>query len=207
MRLDGRNFPLLSSPEGNPFELLAQLRTLPMGQVKDWQLYFRFGERCGPIRLFVVRKSQAAAERAKRKVRRKAQDEGRPLQAATLDLSEYLLVLTSLDPAAWSAANVLELYRCGWQVEPAFKRLKRLLKLGHLPKKDPDSSGAWLQLKLLLALITEKLCEDARFFFPGATGLSRSRWAAWQEILDSVLTALRYPLSLPELIWRGVQVR
>jgi hypothetical protein len=26
-----------------------------------------------------------------------------------------------------------------------------LLKLGHLPKKDPDSARAWMQLKLLLA--------------------------------------------------------
>jgi hypothetical protein len=37
--------------------------------------------------------------------------------------------------------------------------------------------------------------------------LSRSRWAAWQEMLDAVLTTLRCPLSLPELMRRGVRVR
>ena len=37
--------------------------------------------------------------------------------------------------------------------------------------------------------------------------MSRSRWVAWQEMLDSVLTALRCPLSLPELIRRGVRLR
>ena len=167
VRLNGRNFPLLSSPEAEqPFNLLAQLRTLQVGQVKDWQLYFRFGERSWPIRLCAVRKSRAAAERARRKARAKARDEGRQVQADTLELSEYLLVLTNLEPAAWSATNVLELYRCRWQIELAFKRLKGLLKLGHLPKKDPDSARAWLQLKLLLALITERLCEQARFFSP-----------------------------------------
>jgi IS4 transposase len=88
------------------------------------------------------------------------------VQADTLELSEYVLVLTNLEAEAWSAANILELYRCGWQIELAFKRLKSLLKLGHLPKKDPDSARAWMQLKLLLALITEKLCEAARFFSP-----------------------------------------
>ena len=31
---------------------------------------------------------------------------------------------------------------------------------------DPDSARAWMQLKLLLALVTEKLCYDARFFSP-----------------------------------------
>jgi hypothetical protein len=162
VRLNGRNFPLLSSPEGTPFELLAQLRTLQVGQVKEWQLYFRFGDRCWPIRLCALRKSRVAAERAKRKARRKQHQ----LQADTLELSEYVLVLTNLEPEAWSAANILELYRCRWQIELAFKRLKGLLKLGHLPKKDPASARAWMQLKLLLALITEKLCEDARFFSP-----------------------------------------
>jgi hypothetical protein len=163
VRLNGRNFPFLSRPEAErPFDLLAQLRPLQVGQVKEWHLYFRFGDQCWPIRLCAVRKSRAAAERA----RRKARDQGRQVQADTLELSEYLLVLTNLEPAAWSATNILELYRCRWQIELAFKRLKSLLKLGHLPKKDPASARAWLQLKLLLALITEKLCEEARFFSP-----------------------------------------
>lgn len=75
-------------------------------------------------------------------------------------------MLTNLDAEAWSATNILELYRCRWQIELAFKRLKSLLRLGHLPKKDPDSARAWMQLKLLLALVTEQLCYDARFFSP-----------------------------------------
>ena len=65
-----------------------------------------------------------------------------------------------------SAAHILELYRCRWQIELAFKRLKGLLKLGHVPKKDPESARAWMQLKLLLALVIEKLCYEARFFSP-----------------------------------------
>ena len=77
-----------------------------------------------------------------------------------------MLVLTSLAPEGWSAAQVLELYRCRWQIELAFKRLKSLLQLGQLPKHDPASARAWLQLKLLLALIIERLCHQARFFYP-----------------------------------------
>jgi hypothetical protein len=65
---------------------------------------------------------------------------------------------------SWSAAQVLELYRCRWQIELAFKRLKSLLQLGQLPKQDPASARAWLQLKLLLALLIERLCHQARFF-------------------------------------------
>jgi hypothetical protein len=165
VRLNGRSFPLLTSNH-RPFALLTRLRALKTGQLKTWKLRFRVGEKCWPIRLCALRKSQRAAERAKRKVRRKAQKKQQQLQAGTLEFNEYILVLTNLEADAWSETKILELYRCRWQIELAFKRLKSLLKLGHLPKKDPDSARAWMQLKLLLALVTEKLCYDARFFSP-----------------------------------------
>ena len=37
--------------------------------------------------------------------------------------------------------------------------------------------------------------------------MSVSRWRAWQEMVDSVLTTLRGPLSLPDLIRRGPRLR
>jgi IS4 transposase len=63
-------------------------------------------------------------------------------------------------------ATVLELYRCRWQVELVFKRLKSLLGLGHLPKYDARSCRAWLQAKLLCALLIERLMRQAKFFSP-----------------------------------------
>jgi transposase len=118
------------------------------------------------MRLCALRKSRLAAERARRKARRKAQTLQHEVSADALELSKYVLVLTNLEPESWSAAQVLELYRCRWQIERAFKRLKGLLQLGQLPKQDPASGRAWLQLKLLLALIIERLCHQARFFSP-----------------------------------------
>jgi hypothetical protein len=165
VRLNSRVFPLLKS-DRRPFEVLGQLRRLRVGQLKEWNLHFGLGERIWPIRLCAIRKSHLAAEQAKRKARRNAQRHQVQIQSETLEFSQYILVLTNLDAQLWSAGKILELYRCRWQVELAFKRLKSLLKLGHLPKKDPASARAWMQLKLLLALITEKLCYDARFFSP-----------------------------------------
>jgi hypothetical protein len=152
--------------DNRPFESLGQLRTLRVGQVGEWNLHFSIGQRIWPIRLCAIRKNQLAAEKAKRKARRKAQRDQVQIQSQTLEFSEYILVLTNLEPEHWTAAQILELYRCRWQIELAFKRLKTLLQIGYLPKKDPDSARAWMQLKLLLALITEKLCYDARFFSP-----------------------------------------
>ena len=206
VRLNSRVFPLLKS-DSRPFEVLGQLRRLRVGQLKEWNLHFGLGERIWPIRLCAIRKSHLAAEQAKRKARRNAQRHQVQIQSETLEFSQYILVLTNLDAQLWSAGKILELYRCRWQVELAFKRLKSLLKLGHLPKKDPASARAWMQLKLLLALITEKLCYDARFFSPGDTDWSISRWAAWLEMTESVLMTLRCPLPLPTLIEQGPRLR
>jgi hypothetical protein len=165
VRFNGRSFPLLTD-EGRPVRLLSRLRALKTGQVQDWSLRFGFGEKRWPIRLCAIRKGRVAAERSQRRARRKAQLKQRQPSRRALELSQYILVLTNLDPEAWSGAHILELYRCRWQIELAFKRLKGLLKLGHLPKQDPESARAWMQLKLLLALVIEKLCYDARFFSP-----------------------------------------
>ena len=61
---------------------------------------------------------------------------------------------------------MLELYRSRWQVELAFKRLKTLLGAGHVPKSDDQSAGAWMQGKILTALLLERLLLEARIFSP-----------------------------------------
>jgi Transposase DDE domain len=166
VRFNGRSVPLLTE-QGRRFNLLARLGGLKVGQVQDWSLRFGFGGKRWPLRLCALRKSALAAARAARRARRKAQRQQRSAPSPqALALSRYLLVLSNLEPEAWSGLQVLELYRCRWQVELAFKRLNGLLKLGYLPKNDPQSARAWLQLKLLLALLIEKLCYDARFFSP-----------------------------------------
>ena len=66
----------------------------------------------------------------------------------------------------FSAAAVMELYRQRWQIELAIKRLKSLLGLGHLPKKDPPSARAWLHGKLFVSLLVERVVEAANTFSP-----------------------------------------
>ena len=64
---------------------------------------------------------------------------------------------------------ILEWYRVRWQVELAFKRIKSLAGLGHLPKYDASSSRAWLYGKLLVALMTERMQRYAGAFSPWGT--------------------------------------
>ncbi len=89
-------------------------------------------------------------------------DAGKPLVAKYT----YVMLLTSLPAQEWDARRVLELYRCRWQVELAFKRLKTLLRAGHVPKSSDPTAKAWMQAKILTALLVETLLMDSGSFSP-----------------------------------------
>ncbi len=82
----------------------------------------------------------------------------------SLELAEYFILWTSLKKLR--AAEVLELYRLRWQIELVFKRMKSILGVGHLPKKDPLSAQAWLEGKLFVGLLIERMADAAASFFP-----------------------------------------
>lgn len=76
--------------------------------------------------------------------------------------NEYIVVITSL-PDNISANEVLCAYRYRWQVELYFKRLKSLLSTGEVPKKRAESMEAWLNGKMILALLFEILLSKLDF--------------------------------------------
>lgn len=164
MRWHPKVFPVQAF-KGRIFELLPHLRGLSKHSPEEWKVQFRFNERFYYLRLCAVRKSQVAAERARRKVQDKAKLDGRQPSAESLELAEYILVLSSLPPE-FTRCQVLELYRCRWQIELAFKRLKSLMGAGHVPKFDDQSARAWMQAKLLTALLLERLLLEAKIFSP-----------------------------------------
>jgi len=164
MRWHPKVFPVQGF-KGQPFDLLPHLRRLSKHSAEEWKVFFRFNDRGYWLRLCAVRKSQVAAERARRKVRDKAKLDGRQPSARSLELAEYILVLSSLPPE-FTRSQVLELYRSRWQIELAFKRLKSLLGAGHVPKFDDQSARAWMQAKLLTALLLERLLLEAKIFSP-----------------------------------------
>lgn len=151
--------------DGQRFPLVEHLRTLDGYIPGEWPCYFELSGRRFDLRLCALRKSEAAAEKARTRVLRKARKHKQQARAETLEAAGYVFVLTSLG-AEFSAAEILELYRARWQVELAFKRMKSLFQAGHVPKYDPDSARAWLHAKLLAVLIIERLSEQARFFSP-----------------------------------------
>jgi hypothetical protein len=165
MRWNPAVFPVKTA-DGNEFDLLQHLRRLPKRGAGRWKLQFEHAGKTYFLWLCAIRKNRVAAERSRRKAERKAQRNGTNAQAQSLELTGYIMVLTSLSPEQFSADQVLQLYRCRWQVELAFKRLKSLLGAGHVPKSDDASARSWMQAKILTSLLLERLLLEAKIFSP-----------------------------------------
>lgn len=164
VRLNIGAFPLTDG-QGQGLNLVKLVAKLKVGQLGEWPVWFEHAGQRHPLRLCVLRKSRVATQQAQRKAEENARDKGQQVRPETLRLAAFVLVLTSL-PASWGTALVLELYRARWQVELAFKRLKQLLATGHVPKTTDASSRAWLQAKILTALLIEHMIHAGRFFSP-----------------------------------------
>lgn len=177
VRLNSGCFPL-EDAKGKPLSLVKLVAKLRVGKIGEWPVWFKHEGLRHRLRLCVLHKSHVATERARYKAEREARKKGEQVRPETLKLAAFVLVLTSL-PSSWGrAALILELYRARWQVELAFKRLKQLLAAGHVPKTTDASSRAWLQAKIMTALLIEHMIHAGRFFSPWGYRLLRGETVA-----------------------------
>lgn len=165
VRVNPTNFPMYG-PTGRKRSLLVSLRRQlsQPGQAGVWKVFLPKEGGWIEGRACALRKSETAIQKAERKLRRKASKKQTTLRPETLEYAQYVIVFTT-----WSAApaqQILEWYRVRWQIELAFKRMKSLAQLGHLPKYDDHSSRAWLYGKLFVALLVQKLMRTGREISP-----------------------------------------
>jgi Transposase DDE domain len=165
VRFASHTFPLLTRA-GAPVDTDALLETLGDGEIGDWPLAFRSRKVLHRARLIAVRKSTAAAELERRRVRHEAIKKGRPLSARSLAGTKFVAIVTDLEATLLPAVDALELYRLRWQVEIAFKRLKSLLDLDRLRARDPALARCYLYAKLLAAVLIDDLCQRLPAFSP-----------------------------------------
>jgi hypothetical protein len=141
---------------GKPFDLIAALKMATAQGVLDRQVWIG-RKKGGPLslRLIALRKPPEAIAEAVRKAYRAAQKEGTRISPSTLVAAEWVILLTTLDEATFSAADVGDLYRLRWRIELAFKRLKSLIGLKGPPGEDPNVAKTWILAHLLMALLIE----------------------------------------------------
>jgi len=165
VRVNHKALPLFDF-SGKPFRLAARLRSLKVGQCRQWSVLVRHGHSAYRGRLVAVKRSRWSACLQRRALRKRAAKKQKRLSRTALFLAGYFYVWTDVPAEVLDATAVLNWYRCRWQIELCFKRMKSILHLGELPKKRQDSCRAWLHGKLLVALLLERLLDEAEHFFP-----------------------------------------
>lgn len=163
VRFAWRSVPL-ETLDGQPFSLFDALRSVPEASAAEFpvRLLGPDGEAV-QARLAAIRKSEPAAERARKTALRERTKKGRAkVDVRTLEAAGYFFVLTNL-PAAVSAQSVLQLYRLRWQIEMKFKTLKSVLHLGDVPSRTDQNLRVYVLAKLLIALLIDTLLYQESF--------------------------------------------
>jgi hypothetical protein len=78
------------------------------------------------VRLVGMRVPEAVAQQRRRRAKKEAKDKGRNVQARTLRLMAWVLLLTNVPKTKLTLSQVLLGYRLRWQVELMFRRWKHL---------------------------------------------------------------------------------
>ncbi len=167
VRVNTQSLPILNLKHER-FPLLRNVQAVKKaGTIRSWKVLIP-GRKNEHVRgrICVIRKSNEAAKMAQEKILREAKKKGHSTKPETLEYAKYVIVFTNFPEDSFSDYEVLDWYRCRWQVELVFKRFKSIAQLGHLPKHSDDSSKAWLYGKLFVALLTNKLIEYASSISP-----------------------------------------
>ncbi len=165
VRLNRQSLPLFHR-DATRLEVLDLLRGTRVGQPREWDAAVRHPKGLWLRgRLIAIKRSAVATRLVRKRLARRASRRQEKVSPETWKAAQYFFVWTSLSEA-FSASQVLEFYRLRWQIELVFKRMKSIMGLGHLPKKDPDSSRAWLHGKLFVGLLVERMIEAANSISP-----------------------------------------
>lgn len=146
---------------GQPLDLIAALRDNAERGWIDQPIWLR--RRTGPplgLRLAAVKKPAQAAQTARRKARRQAQQGGHQISRQTLAAADWVILVTSLSPQSFPLCDILAMYRLRWRIELAFKRLKSMVGLKGPPGVDRRSARPYVLAHLLMILLLEPLIDE-----------------------------------------------
>jgi hypothetical protein len=171
----------LLTADGLPLKVAAELRKYDGHQQVSIPVIVSCDSGSHEAYLHAFRLSENAAERARRKVRRRAQKQSRVTpKADTLYLSQWLIVLTSFDPAEVPTETIGKLYRARWEIELIIKRLKSILHLDALrARRGSRLAQVYLLGKSLYALMIERRALKISIF-------REIDWRLWRIVADEI---------------------
>jgi len=202
LRINATNLPL-ETMDGQPFDLLRWLRAATGSSIREANVWVTTPKGRFEVRLVAGALPEAAAEKARCRLRKNSQKKGHTPSEISLVAAGFVLLVSNLPVQAWSAEDLLAVYRLRWQVELLFKRLKGILNLDALRAKDPVLAQVYLFGKLVGALVLEDWERDlvARqrgWFEDVVRPVSPWRWT--QLWADALRQAIRGPITVEQIL-------
>lgn len=156
----------LKDENGAEVNMSNIVKKIKIGDVYEFKGYAApKGKEALPLRFCILKKSKADGDKSVKEAIHEQGRKQRKIDKDTIELHRYIILMTSL-PDDISAHEILNLYRMRWQVELAFKRLKSIFGMGHLPKKDVESGIAWLHGKIFYAILVQTIADESYLFSP-----------------------------------------
>jgi hypothetical protein len=200
-------FPL-EQEHGQAFDAAAWVLQ-QHASVAEWQGYCRFNGKRERVRLIASKLPADKVAAVHKRKKRKAQKAGRRIKSQTLQLAGWLLLVTTLE-SAWSASEVLRLYRARWQVELLFKRLKQQLRVADLRCRTPVALEATVRAILVAWALQEQVVSELRAQLPTGSHDPRQPASSWllaglsvqtlREQVRGMWTLVRVRTCLPRLV-------
>jgi hypothetical protein len=172
----GWNMLRLEKMDGKPFDLIGVLREMErdpgpdrLNEPRDWTVRALYGRgktlKRLPIRLVILPVPPEKAEIARQKLRRSGSKRQNKVDPRSILAAGFMMLATSLPPDI-PADEICTVYRLRWQIELAFKRLKSLIRIDRIPTQTEAGSLSWLYPHLILALLTDDICQEILESFP-----------------------------------------
>jgi len=153
---------IICDESGNKIVLADLLANVTETEVLDLPCFFKDSDKnLVPIRICAVKKTSEAIEKTQEKLRKQEIKKQKSLSEEAKFMNNFIILATSLTQVP--AAEILQIYRYRWQVELYFKRLKSILCLGEAPNRKEENIIAWLNGKMLTALLIEQLYTETSF--------------------------------------------
>jgi len=192
VRLNPKSLPLYDE-NGKRLSVLDLVRDLEEEKTKEWETWVK--PKDGPLiqgRLIAFKLNGKHANRSERRLLRKVSQKNHgKVSPECLELAGYILLWTTLGKE-WTAEEICQLYRARWQIELLFKRMKSILRLDRLLKKNENSAKSWICGMLLIALLLERLIEIGNKTVPqeGDWIERRSRWKEFMYMLREFFSVI-----------------
>ena len=157
LRLRSNAFALYND-EGQKIDLLKEITEKGNGSLTA----YIHGAGKHRVRVCFKRKSELAIEESHKRIKSKESRKQITVSKEAKTFNEYIVLVTTISEDVPYDA-ILDLYRFRWQIELFFKRLKSIMDYGELPKKTTESIFSWLNGKLMIALLVEKMMSKMSF--------------------------------------------